>query len=84
MAWYILNGEVDTNRSFTFTSHNKIKSVLWYFKATSGNKTISFNYRKYGDRIVLYKGAHVEIDVYTEDIQQIECQTVKELREAIQ
>lgn len=82
MAWYILNGDVDINGYFI--DNFKRQSKLWYFKATIGNKTISFNYRKYGDRIVLHNGAHVQIDVFTDDCREIKCQTIKELREAIQ
>jgi len=85
IAWYTIAGDVDTHRHFINNvgrvGRNEAKN--WYFRATVGNKTVSFNYRKYGDRIMLHNGAHVEIDVFTDRIQQIKCRTVKELNEAI-
>ena len=82
IARYTLSGDVDSHRSFTST-RNRRKSVLWYFQATLGNKTISLNYKRYGDRYVMIDEAHVELDVYTEELRLVKCRNVTELKAAI-
>ena len=76
IAWCILNGEVHSQHSFI--DNFKRQSTLWYIDATFNGVIMSFNYRKYGERCVLYRSASILKDGRVQN-----CDTVTELKEAL-